>query len=146
MLPLWFRIWIRGLAVAGAVFAVVVGLAPHLVFGSESYRTVARLPMALLAGAALAVSGSLALAVSRNNRDELHASIRTTLLWMILVPPALTYNIGALDGLKECYGVTAFGLMGLLILGAGGPLLAALLVTRSPQERPLNPASTEGSS
>lgn len=132
--------WLTALLAAAAVALVAIGTAsllrPHWVFGSEGYRTVARLPIGLFGAAAVALGGGLALNLFRGQADLLRASLASHLAAAALFAPVITFNVGAVDGLKKATGITgmmlAFAVVGLVSV----PAVIAMRYLRQDEGQP----------
>ncbi|XYH97812.1 hypothetical protein ACMHYB_60350 [Sorangium sp. So ce1128] len=105
-----------------------IGSRPARLFGPDAYRTLARVPIGLLG----AMTIGIALGTARALRHATVDAVRTVAVTMfgaaILVPPVVTFNIGAFDNLTS--GTRAFTIAALVVAFVSVPLLLSLRVLK----------------
>ncbi|XXY44307.1 hypothetical protein WME91_30305 [Sorangium sp. So ce269] len=126
--PAWIRVVIGALGAASFALGVACFVMPARLFGPDAYRTLARVPIGLLG----AMTIGIALGAARASRHATVDAVRTVAVTMlgaaVLVPPVVTFNIGAFDNLTS--GTRAFAIAALVVAFVSVPLLLSLRVLK----------------
>jgi NAD(P)-dependent dehydrogenase (short-subunit alcohol dehydrogenase family) len=109
------------------LFSVLCFVAPERLFGVDAYRTLTGVPIALLGAVTFGLAVSALVAARRGNIHVMRSTAMNMFLAAALVPPVITYNIGAFDAISTS-GVGALSLSVTFIAGVSLPLLLSLLV------------------
>ena len=125
--PKWIRFTIATVGAATLLFSVLCFVAPERLFGVDAYRTLTGVPIALLGAVTFGLAASALVAARRGNIHVMRSSAMNMFLAAALVPPVITYNIGAFDAIATS-GVRALSLSVTFIAGISLPLLLTLLV------------------
>ena len=125
--PKWIRFTIAAVGAGTLLFSVLCFVAPERLFGVDAYRTLTGVPIALLGAVTFGLSASALVAARRGNIHVMRSTAMNLFLAAALVPPIITYNIGAFDAIATS-GVRALSLSVTFIAGISLPLLFTLLV------------------
>jgi len=125
--PKWVRFTIATVGAGTLLFSVLCFVAPERLFGVDAYRTLTGVPIALLGAVTFGLSASALVAARRGNIHVMRSTAMNLFLAAALVPPIITYNIGAFDAIATS-GVRALSLSVTFIAGISLPLLLTLLV------------------
>jgi hypothetical protein len=125
--PKWIRLTIATVGAGTLLFSVLCFVAPERLFGVDAYRTLTGVPIALLGAVTFGLSASALVAARRGNIHVMRSTAMNMFLAAALVPPVITYNIGAFDAIATS-GVRALSLSVTFIAGISLPLLLTLLV------------------
>jgi uncharacterized membrane protein len=125
--PKWIRFTIATVGAATLLFSVLCFVAPERLFGVDAYRTLTGVPIGLLGAVTFGLAASALVAARRGNIHVMRSSAMNMFLAAALVPPVITYNIGAFDAISTS-GVRALSLSVTFIAGISLPLLLTLLV------------------
>jgi hypothetical protein len=125
--PKWIRFTIAAVGAGTLLFSVLCFVAPERLFGVDAYRTLTGVPIALLGAVTFGLSASALVAARRGNIHVMRSTAMNLFLAAALVPPIITYNIGAFDAIATS-GVRALSLSVTFIAGISLPLLLTLLV------------------
>ena len=125
--PKWIRFTIATVGAGTLLFSVLCFVAPERLFGVDAYRTLTGVPIALLGAVTFGLSASALVAARRGNIHVMRSTAMNMFLAAALVPPVITYNIGAFDAISTS-GVRALSLSVTFIAGISLPLLLTLLV------------------
>ncbi|WP_157906351.1 hypothetical protein [Sorangium cellulosum] len=126
--PAWIRVVIGALGAASFALGLACFLMPARLFGPDAYRTLARLPIGLLGAVTIGVALGTARALRNGNVDAVRTVAVTMLGAAILVPPVVTFNIGAFDNLTS--GTRSFAVAALVVAFVSVPLLLSLRVLK----------------
>lgn len=124
--PVWLTTWLWVLGGLLTGVGVLCLTAPHVLFGSDGYRTGGKLVIGLLGAALLAVGPALPLALRTQDPRLILVQARVTFLGFAIAPPVMMYNIGALDGIMALAGLPVLLMLGLFVLLFGPPLVLLL--------------------
>ncbi|WP_437611033.1 hypothetical protein WMF20_04620 [Sorangium sp. So ce834] len=126
--PAWIRVVIGALGAASFALGLACFVMPARLFGPDAYRTLARVPIGLLGAMAIGV----ALGAARAMRHATVDAVRTVAVTMfgaaVLVPPVVTFNIGAFGNLTSA--ARAFMIAALVVAFVSVPLLLSLRVLK----------------
>ena len=125
--PKWVRFTIATVGAGTLLFSVLCFVAPERLFGVDAYRTLTGVPIALLGAVTFGLAASALVAARRGNIHVMRSTAMNMFLAAALVPPVITYNIGAFDAISTS-GVRALSLSVTFIAGISLPLLLTLLV------------------
>jgi uncharacterized membrane protein len=125
--PKWIRFTIATAGAGTLLFSVLCFVAPERLFGVDAYRTLTGVPIALLGIVTFGLAASALVAARRGNIHVMRSTAMNMFLAAALVPPVITYNIGAFDAISTS-GVRALSLSVTFIAGISLPLLLTLLV------------------
>ena len=125
--PKWIRFAIATVGAGTLLFSVLCFVAPERLFGVDAYRTLTGVPIALLGAVTFGLAASALVAARRGNIHVMRSTAMNMFLAAALVPPVITYNIGAFDAIATS-GVRALSLSVTFIAGISLPLLLTLLV------------------
>ena len=122
--------WIIGVCIFQASLLIIAGLlawsAPHLLFASEGYRTVARGIIGIAGALAIGLGAGLLTSSIRANIGELIGSLRVAVIAYFGIPAVVFFNLGAVEPLRETFGVNVFILIGLSLALFLAPAALAL--------------------
>lgn len=143
-MPMTIPVWARGaclyLAAACLVPGALCWAAPHLLFGPEGYRTVARGVIGGLGALLLGIGASLAWSAARSRVEAAVGVLRALVVALAGVPAVALYNMGALEPLRLATGVNLFAVIGGVLAFL---LLPACLVLFALAEGVRRPAAPE---
>ena len=123
----WIRFTIATVGAGTLLFSVLCFVTPERLFGVDAYRTLTGVPIALLGAVTFGLAASALVAARRGNIHVMRSTAMNMFLAAALVPPVITYNIGAFDAIATS-GVRALSLSVTFIAGISLPLLLTLLV------------------
>jgi len=102
-------------------------LASDVMFGTDAFRTLARVPIGLLGATCFGIGAMAIVAALQADVLVLQFAARALFLAAALVPMVFVYNVGAFDQVDTA-GTRTFALSALVIAGVCLPLLLSLLV------------------
>jgi hypothetical protein len=127
--PGWSRITVGLVGGAGLVCSAMCFLASDVMFGTDAFRTLARVPIGLLGATCFGIGAMAIVAAFQADILVLQSAARTLFLATALVPMVFVYNVGAFDQVDTA-GSRTFVLSALVITCVCVPLLLSLLVFR----------------
>jgi hypothetical protein len=125
--PGWIRITVGLVGGAGLVLSAFCFLASDVIFGTDAFRTLARVPIGLLGATCFGIGTMAIVAALQPDILVLQFSARTLFLAVALVPMVFVYNVGAFDQVDTA-GSRTLVLSVLVIACVCLPLLLSLLV------------------
>ena len=125
--PKWIRFTIRSVGAGTLLLSVLCFVAPERLFGVDAYRTLTGVPIGLLGAVTFGLAASALAAATGANIHVMRSTATNMFLAAALIPPVITYNIGAFDAISTS-GVRALSLSVTFIAGVSLPLLLSLLV------------------
>ena len=125
--PGWIRITVGLVGGAGLVLGAVCFLAADVIFGTEAFRTLARVPIGLLGATCFGIGAMAIVAALQARILVLQFAARTLFLAAALAPMVFVYNVGAFDQVATA-GSRTFALSAVVIACVCLPLLLSLLV------------------
>ena len=125
--PGWIRIAVGLVGGAGLVLSAMCFLASDVMFGTDAFRTLARVPIGLLGAVCFGIGAMAIVAALQADVLVLQFAARSLFLAAALVPMVFVYNVGAFDQVDTA-GSRTFALSALVIACVCLPLLLSLLV------------------
>jgi len=125
--PAWIRITVALVGGAGLVLSAMCFLASDAMFGTDAFRTLARVPIGLLGATCFGIGAMAIVAAFQADILVLRSAAGTLFLAAALVPMVFVYNVGAFDQVDTA-GSRTFVLSALVIACVCVPLLLTLLV------------------
>jgi hypothetical protein len=125
--PGWIRITVGVGGGAGLVLSATCFLASDIMFGTDAFRTLARVPVGLLGAACFGIGARAIVVAFQADILVLQSAARALFLATALAPMVLVYNVGAFDQVDTA-GSRTFALSALVIACVCVPMLLSLLV------------------
>jgi len=123
----WIRMTVGLVGAAGLVLSAVCFLAADVIFGTDAFRTLARVPIGLLGATCFGIGAVAIVAAVQARILVLQVAARTLFLAAALTPMVFVYNVGAFDQVDTA-GSRTFVLSALIIACVCLPLLLSLLM------------------
>ena len=102
------------------LLSVLCFVAPARLFGVDAYRTLTGVPIGLLGAVTFGLAASALAAATGANIHVMRSTAMNMFLAAALIPPVITYNIGAFDAISTS-GVRALSLSVTFIAGVSLP-------------------------
>jgi len=125
--PGWIRIAVGLVGGAVLVLSAMCFLASDVMFGTDAFRTLARVPIGLLGATCFGIGAMAIVAALQADVLVLQFAARTLFLAAALAPMVFVYDVGAFDQVDTA-GSRTFVLSALIIACVCLPLLLSLLV------------------
>jgi hypothetical protein len=125
-IPGWVTVILVASALADVAFGFTCFFASPVLFGSDAYRTLARVPIGLLAATAIGIGTSTLFATITRDRHGMRIAAMCLFVSAACVPPVVGFNIGAFDRI-DTSGVRTASIVCLFVFAVALPQLASLL-------------------
>ena len=123
----WIRMTVGLVGAAGLVLSAVCFLAADVIFGTDAFRTLARVPIGLLGATCFGIGAVAIVAALQARIQVLQFAARTLFLAAALAPMVFVYNVGSFDQVDTA-GSRTFALSAVVIACVCLPLLLSLLI------------------
>lgn len=125
--PRWTRSIVGALGLAAVAFGAACVVAAPALFGVDAYRTLARVPIGLLAATSTGLGSAALLVAIKGDAREMRSVVMALFVAASFVPPVMGFNIGAFDRIDTA-GTRTLSLVITFVAFVATPLLACLLM------------------